>query len=415
MPSSDCNKPLNRQPGSIFRRLPILSALLIVLAVNLLLVAFNPLQKIDPDSLPVGHGWAWWAANEYQKPDKQFDVVVFGSSAMMHPLWLGEATYRNEDVDLVVDHRSRCLEDAIKEGAPGAQPNCFNFAMPGAMPSDDYMIINALFKDNKIPKLIVLTLHPRDLMDNTFGAAATSRHYKYLSRLLDEKPPLELAMPELWRRIVYYLEQSVFVKSKNHDLQLLASEQIRSYLKPILLQIPKCKLDDKANEDRKLAIYVDELQKGVWVAHPTAPYNFIEAIDDCRRRFKKSNQEQFENQKTWLKLCLESCKQKGIKVIIVNTPVTAMVKQLMPAGTYERHLSTIKSAAEEYNCAFLNADEKVKYGQLDYTDWIHMNGDGGIKVLQCIGASIAKNEQLKACLPHAQNDKQLAANQKARM
>lgn len=403
MPSSDCNKPLNRQPGSIFRRLPILGALIIVLAINLFLAMANPLQKVDPESLPVGHGWAWWAANEYQKPNKHFDIVVFGSSAMMHPLWLGEATYRNEDVDLVVDHRSRCLEDAIKNVAPNAQPSCFNFAMPGAMPSDDYMIVNALFKKDKTPKLLVITLHPRDLMDNTFGAAASSRHYKYLSRFVEPKPPEELAMPELWRRIVYHLEQSLFIKSKNHDIQLLASEQIRTLVKPMLLQLPKSNLDAKANEDRKLAIYVDELQQGVWIAHPTAPYHFIEATDDCRKRFKKSNQGQFDNQIAWLKLCLDSCKHKGIKVVLVNTPATDMVKQIMPPGTYERHVGTIKLLAKEYGCPFLDADKDVKYGQTDFTDWIHMNGDGGMKVLQCIGTFIGDNKELALCLPQARN------------
>jgi hypothetical protein len=401
MSTLDSTKSANPCPGSVFRRLPILGALLIVLVVNLLLVAFNPLQKIDPESLPVGHGWAWWAANEFQKPAKSFNVVVFGSSAMMHPLWLGEATYRNEDVDLVVDHRSRCLEDAIKKGAPGTQPSCFNFAMPGVMPSDDYMVINALFKSDKKPNLVVISLHPRDLMDNTFGPAASSRHYKYLSRFVEPKPPLELAMPELWRRLVYHVEQTMFIKSKNHDIQLIASEQIRSAVKPMLSQLPASKLDAKANEDRKLAIYVDELQQGVWIAHPTAPYHFINALDDCQRRFKKPNQEQFDNQSKWLKLCIETCQKQGIAVLLVNTPVTPMVKQLMPKGTYERHLSTIKNIAEEYNCGFLNTDEIANCQQLDFTDWIHMNGNGGIKVLQCIGAHIANDKQLQASLPHA--------------
>lgn len=398
MSNSDSTKPANPPSGSLFRRLPILGALLIVLVFNLLLAVFNPLQKIDPESLPVGHGWAWWAANEYRKPEKSFNVVVFGSSAMMHPLWLGEATYRNEDVDLVVDHRSRCLEDAIKKGAPGTKPNCFNFAMPGVMPSDDYMIVNGLFRKDKKPNLIVISLHPRDLMDNTFGPAASSRHYKYLARFVEPKPPLELAMPELWRRLVHHLEQTLYIKSKNHDIQLVASEQIRTAVKPILSQLPVSKLDAKSNEDRKLAIYVDELQQGVWIAHPTAPYHFLNAIDDCKRRFKKSNNEQFDNQTKWLRLCIETCKKKGIEVVLVNTPVTQMVKQLMPKGTYERHLSTIQSVAKEYNCSFLNTDELANCRQLDFTDWIHMNGSGGIKVLQCIGTHIANDKKLQASL-----------------
>ncbi|MBX9771889.1 MAG: DUF1574 family protein [Candidatus Obscuribacterales bacterium] len=401
MSSSDSNKPFNPKPGSIFSRLPIIGALIIVLALNLVLALANPLQKIDPENLPVGHGWAWWAANEYQKPDSTFNTVVFGSSAMMHPLWLGEATFRNEDVDLVVDHRSRCLEEAIKKGAPGTQPSCFNFAMPGAMPSDDYMIMKALFKSDKKPKLVVITLHPRDLMDNTFGSAATSRHYKYLSRFVDTRPLLELAMPEVWRRLVYQLEQTLFIKSKNHDIQLLASESIGSAMKPLLAHLPKSQLDAKDNEDRKLAIYVDELQQGVWIAHPTAPYHFINALDDCLRRFKKPNDAQFKNQTTWLKMCLSTCKQEGIQVLLVNTPVTDTVKQLMPPGTYERHLSTIQALSVEYNCPVLNANEATQYEQTDFTDWIHMNGDGGQKVLGCIGKFIADNQQLKASLPIA--------------
>lgn len=395
------------------KRLPIVGALFIVLAVNLLLFILNPLKSWEHYVEPTTRGWAWWATTDFLSRQQPANVVVFGSSAVMHPLWLQEAAFRNQDVEIVVDHQSRYLESVIKKYSPTAEPICFNFGLPGCMPSDDYMIMRALFKAERKPKIAVIGLHPRDLMDNTFSCAASSKHFQHMARFTDAEPLLELSMPQFWRRMAYRLESLLFLKSKHDDIQQLLTDCLRPVTDRCFGGLPRNPLDGTAEEDRRLACYAIDIEKGVWIAHPTSPYWYVEATADCRKRFKKSNESLFENQKTWLKMCLDICKKEEIKAVIVNMPTTATVRQSMPPATRERHLRTVKELAAAYGCPFLDIDVEGRYEAQDFTDWIHMDASGGEKVLAAIGKFIGETSELSSCL--ANPDAKLAVSGKRTM
>jgi hypothetical protein len=394
------NQSFFQQAMRAFKEIPFLGAIVLVLIVNLALASSNPFKAVDPEKLPSIHGWAYWATKDLLTRQDKPNVVVFGSSAVMQPLWWQEAAYRGSDVDLVSDHQSRYLGHVIQKYSPATSPNCFNFALPGAMPSDEYMIIQTMIKSNRQPKIIVMGLHPRDLMDNSFNCAASSKHYQYLSRYNPDLATslLNLSMPQLWRRLAYQVESLLFLRQKKSEVQLVVSEEIESAEHPWLSCLPESPLSATDLKDKKLAIYVDEIEKGVWIAHPTSPYQYVDATFDCVRRFKKTNNELFVNQKAWLEMSLAACRKAGIGVVLVNMPRTEILSRVMPPGTYERHVQLIKSLAESYGDAYLDIDVSGRYRLDDYTDWIHMNAGGGRKVLDAIGEFIGKDNALAALI-----------------
>lgn len=378
-----------------FKSIPLVGALAILIVVNLGLVLLDPIKKIDVDSLPTIRTWSYWAAQDYRSLPKAPDIVFVGSSVMMHPTWWQEAAYRNKDVDLVADHVSHYSEDMIRKYAGIANLRCFNFGLPGAVPSDGYMITKALFKDERKPKIVVIGMVPRDMVDNDFGHAASSRHYHYLSRFVDKSGLEPLAVPNIWERPQYWVNDFIYFKGKGQPIQQVLRYSVEQACKPVLSSLPGSPLDHVTDEDRKFAMHRAELEKGVWVAHPTTPYFYAAIADaDCMKRYATPNNELFENQKTWLEMNLKALKEENIKVLLINMPVTSIALRCMRDGVYDRHVKTLKTLASKYDCDYLDAQASGKFGPKDFTDWAHMDASGGETLHALIAEFIAGKKPL---------------------
>lgn len=384
--------------SKVFKSGPLPWAALVFVLANLAFFALNPFGKVDPDALPVARNWVWWATHEFIDSKKAPKVVVLGSSVVMHPLWHHEADFRQQTVDLVADHRSRFLEHVIAENSPMKGVECFNFGLPGSMASDDYMVVKALFKPDKKPNLLVLGICPRDMVDNRFNCAGSSKHFQYLSRFTDTKGLLDLSMPQWWQRAGYLATESVYFSSKAQAAQVIAAETVKKVLQPVEALFPASPLDRKSEEDKRFAMFQDLVEKGFWIAKPNAPFMFMSDTADLKKRFKTANNPMFENQKKWLDLCLQECHDKGIKVVLVNMPNTQIARSVMPTGVYERHTSCLQELSQKWDCLYVNADVPNYYGQKDFTDWCHLSADGGKKAFELIGKAIGADSQAVASL-----------------
>lgn len=382
----------------IFKSGPLAWAVLVFAGLNLAFFAWNPFGNVDPDALPIARNWVWWATHEFIEAKKAPDVVVLGSSVVMHPLWHHEADYREQTVDLVADHRSHFLEHVIGEAASLKNLDCFNFGLPGSMASDDYMISRALFTKDRKPAVVILGICPRDMVDNRFNNAGSSKHFQYLSRFTDARGLLDLSMPQWWQRIGYLTTESVYFSAKAQAAQVVASETVKKIFDPLLSRLPASPLDRKSEEDKRFAMYQNVVEKGFWIAKPKAPFMFVADTADLKKRFKTPNNPLFENQRKWLDMCLEDCQSKGIRVVLVNMPNTQIARGVMPAGVYERHVSTLQELAVARNCLYVNADVPNYYGEKDFTDWCHLSADGGKKAFELIGKALSADKTTVACL-----------------
>lgn len=386
---------------------PVPAALAVFLMLNLLFFSLNPFGNVDPDALPVARNWVWWATHEFVESKKTPDLVVLGSSVVMHPLWHHEADFRQQTVDLVADHESKFLENVIEKNTGIKGLYCYNFGLPGSMASDDYMVVKALFKPEKKPKMVIIGICPRDMVDNRFNCAGSSKHFQYLSRFTQTKHLLDLSMPQWWQRVGYLAGESIYFSSKAQASQVVASETIRNIFQPLTKFLPPSPLDRKSEEDKRFAMYQNLVEKGFWIAKPNAPFMFMEDTADLKKRFKTPNDPLFANQRSWLDLCLADCSKQGIKVALVNMPNTDIAKSVMPEGVYQRHVNCLKELAARWDCLYVDADLPDYYGKKDFTDWCHLSADGGKKAFELIGKEISRDQKLVACLSE-QGQKQIA-------
>ncbi len=368
---------------------PVVIAALLLAVVNGLLYATNPLAKVDPELLMGARSWAWWAVQDYK--NIQPDVVVTGSSMVMHPLWHQEAQYRQQNVELIVDHRSHFLESFLEKAA-GKPVKVFNFGLPGGMASDAFITVRAISQmPQPKPKVAVICLCVRDMMDNSFGCAATSRHYDLFSRLADTSDVAELAVPKPLDKGRVLLRDAVFLKRKNKEVNAVLTAQTHEIANQAYKDLPPSPLDKVSPEKSvKFAFQNDELEQGFWIAKPNVPRWYVEASADCRKRMRRSNDDVFNNQVAFLDLCLKECKQNGIVPVLVNMPTSPVMKQVLKPGMYERHMNALTTMAKKWNVALIDANQDI-YTAEDFTDWAHMHATGGEKAFGIIGRSLAAN------------------------
>lgn len=386
--------------GNFFKSSPLPWALCILILANLVFFAWNPFRNVDPEALPIARNWIWWSVHEYLEWKGAPNVVVCGSSIVMHPLWHHEADYRQQPVDFVADHRSRFLEDVIARSSGIKDLKCFNFGLPGCMASDDYMVVKSMFKADKKPEIMILGICPRDMIDNRFNCAGSSKHFQYLSRFTDARGLLDLSMPNWWQRIGYLTTESIYFAGKAQAAQVIFGEALKTFLQPEVAGLPASPLDLKTEHDKQFAMYQNLVEKGFWIAKPNAPINYVPDLSDLPRRYGHPNTALFKNQKKWLDLCLENCHKMGVKVVLVNMPNTTIARAGMPPGVYDRHVACLKEMANKWNCLFVDADVPNYYEQQhDFTDCFHLSANGGKKAFELIGRAIGNDRDTVANLP----------------
>ena len=374
------------------------AAVLVVLA-NLLLVITNPFKGVDPDSLPTLKSWVFWTTQDYrQEVDPK--VVLLGSSLLMNSVWMQEAEHLQKNVDIVVNRRTQYLESVISKYIKGYEGTCFNFGLPGSMVSDDYMIARTQFDKGHTPKVMVLCLGPRDLMDTSFSCAGATTAFKYLERFTDTKDLLDIAYTSAWPKINFMLREYIYFVDKKYHSQSVLGEQAKGALGPVFAKVAApSAFNLKTDFDKQFAFYRSEVEKGVFIAKPNAQTDsFYDNGKDWKKRFKNSNDEMFDNQKIWLNKCLTEAKAKGITPVLVNMPVSELGIKFIPPLVYKRHVDTLIEMAAKYDCPYVDTMKEGKFDMKDFSDYGHMDASGGKKIVDIVGRSLASDARTRAAL-----------------
>jgi hypothetical protein len=374
----------------------VLIGIVLFFIANAVLWYARPLSKVDPESLPAAHTWTWWATKEYLEQAKAPDVVLLGSSLMMHPISRLDADFHDKNLDYVHHHRSDYLASQLKNSLGLGDTTCFNFALPGSMLSDDYMVTKGLLRDDRCPKVLVLGLSLRDFIDSGVSCPAATPPFKYLMRFVDINDITAIAMPEIWRRLDYYTGNLVYLWSKKLDLQVILTEGTKSALSPLAQRYCAASLIEQADPAKNLPSNLrSEVEEHMFIVNAHQPYSWEDNSAEYAKRYRVKHKDMFEIQKQFLSRLLDCCKERHIAVLLVNMPLSDMNMNLMPAHYYDSYVATMKEVSQKWNCPFLdmNADRQ-QVNKADFYDTAHMNSTGGKKLADRIASWIVKDPQL---------------------
>ncbi len=414
MSNRDITRKLNDRLTKPLASSCALLAIIVAVMINQMLVIWHPLSDVDPESLPAAHTWVWWATREFMDKKETPDLVLLGSSLLMHPVSRLDADFLNRDLDYVRHHRSVYMEVALARRFGLRSPYCFNFALPGGMVSDDYMVTRALLRGQRKPRLIVLALCPRDFMDNGIRWCGGTPAFRYLRRFVDIDDLVELAMPQIWQRFEYLLAKGFYLFDKRLDLQVICAETAKRESGEMLGNVLGA---DASADVCSLPTPPDtrsEVEAGMFIVKAHQERSFADNSAEYKKRYRAANEKIFSIQATFLKKLLTLSKQNGIGVVIVNMPVTAANMQLLPKGTYEAYISVVRDESGRHGSTFIDLNQDHRFEPDDFYDTIHMNAAGGKKFADAILSGIADDRSLCENLGATRTGRYFASQNKGR-
>lgn len=374
-----------------------LSVFVVLLIINIALLGFNPFDKAKLENLPADHSWVYWMTRDLLKLNKAPDVVYVGSSLFMHPLTMQDARYLNRPIDYVDHHRSIYTEDKISEKLLIDKPICFNAGLPGNMVSDDWILIETLLKEDKVPKVIILGLTARDFFDCSVKYPAATPVFKYLSRLIDVEPIIDLAMPNLWERTDHAVAKIVYLWGNKPNVQTLLAENAKQMFLPLTDAICGGRQFSEAQREELLTMNINaQLERGWMVEPPDRDRDFVDNRREYTKRYRSRRPQMWNAQKEFFQRLLNTASDRNIQLVVVNMPITNLNVDMLPSGVYADYLEMVKTMTESKGFRFADLQDDNRFPGHFYYDTVHMNSRGGkelvhaiVEILSDDGATIA--------------------------
>jgi hypothetical protein len=269
---------------------------------------------------------------------------------------------------------------------------CFNFALPGGMISDDYMIFRALIhneeRTRQKPKLIVIGITLRDFLESHVASASSTNTFHYFRHFFNIDDIADISMPEFWQKFDYWQGKFLYIVGKRLDLQVAFDDEIKKAVLAIWGQSFEKAVDAPVLTANVAHNLKTEAEPGDYPLVPREKFLYEDNSAEYKKRFSHPSDKLFRTQTEFLSKLLSQAKADNIRVLLVNMPLTPVNMNLMPAGYYNRYLETVKNATQQYGCAYLNLNDGRTFTDVDFRDTAHMNADGGKKLIDAVVAKI---------------------------
>lgn len=377
-------------------------AVVLFAVINGALVAAQPLAPLNPDRVPARPSWESHRTQDFQATPSAPDVVLLGSSLMMIPTACCDADFLKVTIDPVVHPYSKYLQAKIAEKS-GKQLQCFNFALPGGMISDHFMVVSSLVSPERKPKLLIFGLSLRDFIDSGVECAAATPAYHYFSRYKSDREieaMLPLSMPSLLNRGEYLVDKYIYLFGKRLQMQVLTAYAMQNQAARLLASYPVKKLSEDtstaASANPDAALTGGEVLKGMVALQPDAFYPWQDNSREYKKRFKGKNDGLFKIQQEYMNKTLSQLQEQGIEVLLVNMPLTEANMKLMPEGSYQKYLQVLAQEAEKYGCALLDLNDQKTFVTANFKDPVHMNGSGGKVLIDRIAAKLGSTPSARS-------------------
>jgi len=391
----------------------LLGALLFVLTDFSLRLFFHP----DPIETPY-RSWIYSAVADYPATGPKPKIVILGSSLMVAAVNDGDAATLGEEIDGTTHHRSITLERALtgqlKDGGTtdtkaevpkeAKAPLSQSFAIGGQMASDAYAILRTLFnsKDDSIkerftpPQVIVWGIAPRDLMDATFTDPDISTTVMYLDNLNADHDALGTRKPYIWRQMEYLADACFSPYGQRQHFVVLQKQATIGLLCALHMMTP-AEFGTVKTPQELLLIARRELPEDngmhQWMVKPQRQpiTKFEDNSKEYTSRYNPFKEKLFDLQAKYLDQFLILSHLLGIKVVLVNMPLTADNMALIPAGKYQLYLKTVQELVTRSQATFVDFNDGKQFTHEFFNDPVHLNGYGSQRFFEKVGKIVSQD------------------------
>lgn len=361
-------------------RLVLHSALFAIglfLLVNAAMLAFLGPPRAYSNNVWNGTGSIDITLKDYNALAKKPDVVLLGSSIVMYPFWAMDFNNDKKNTgDIFHHHRSYSMEKALSSG--DKKPEVFSLAIFGQMASDVYIFANELFKPGESPKVAVWGIAPRDFYDAELAGPMNTITFQRMVGLGNLGQYAEQYLPSHQQKLDFVLSKGVYL----YGQRWYAQKEIRKGFNKVYNTI--------------FGVTETEYkpQTGFNVNHqgalPDPKFLWDLSVKEYKSRYRNIDTDKLSMQMSFSKKLIEMCKQKGVKLIVVNMPLSDSNRGIMPDGFYDAYIKEVKSLAQAGGADFVDLGANPQFVRMDYWDTAHMNHTGGYKLVDMLAPTIKK-------------------------
>ncbi len=359
----------------------------------------------DAQARDEGKPASWWLAKSYLDLPEAPNAVLLGSS-QVGGLQAADADTLNRPVDFVRDHRSPTLEKELSNRI-GGSPEIFTAALPGAMMSDHFLITQALFSAGKQPNAVILTLSPRDFIDNSLPCAAATGPFRFFSKYVRLGQLQEVAFPDLWSRVDFSVSQGMPLRRLSTLVEIKGGESGTS------VEREKAETDAERQARYIMGGYAGNVRPGQSKINPHLPVFFVDNTLDYQKRYKNINPPTYAVQMRFFKELLKSMQERGIRVVAIGMPLFVTNREILPPQFWNQFRSRISRACTEYGAEWCDLCENPEFTADDFCDTVHLNALGGAKLAKCLAEAISQRPALAQAMKASPDDGRAIAGSKS--
>lgn len=362
------------------------------------------------------------------KASKRPDIMIIGSSLPMCAFFYTErppffdlnegAKIRDLKLNLLQSYPKAGYFTAKIKELTGKELQVYNFAGAACMVSDTKLVMERTLAANKKPEIIIYGIGLRDFVDNINPPPGDTPYYKALcnapfvlknlGQLMRFHSFTDLSICAICK--LYEMRNEVRISAEHYacvalkhpstielafiisDLnkQLKAKQdaaltkKLPPEIKPQLIVTTGTQAEKQTD---KLAAAAGNAAKEPPPKSPGAsaqpkleaetkaaqPSSTLSTLD-YKQRYTPANYERLNAEMNELQGLIASCKKQGIKLVLINMPVSQGHKTLSPPGLRQKYLSKLRAIAPAATL-FLDYENET-LADKDFFDTVHLNGTG---------------------------------------
>lgn len=325
--------------------------------------------------------------------NKRPQLLVLGSSLPMEAIARYDAeftgSFDEKNLDAVRKYTGASYLEHLIAEKNGASMTAFNLTCVACMASDAELILRRVVEAGRAPQIVIFGIGPRDFIDNIVPAVGKTPVCRLLTNritlpeIVSQARPLDETRDLLMGQLVYLYKVRGDYKTMltgwacdllSHPADLFESNQ--------LAKIEKQKAQTAAPRTALKA-----------PSEPATKSSQFADLPEWKERYLPANFERFEKEKASFENMLATCKKNGIRMIVVNMPLTSENKKLIPDKLYARYKNEVCKLPAQFGDELIDLDSNKAFQQSDFYDSAHVNSQGGKKV-QDLMVSSAKTLSL---------------------
>jgi len=332
-----------------FRLSAALCAMLLLALFNGWVSVSHPLSDAPTANLDTGEVRRAEAA--FKEADADPKILFMGSSLVLASMTQAESNFLAKPIARMVHRRNYFTEQLLSDFS--ARPRAYCMAIGGSMSSDDYLLLKNVILPAHKPDALVIGVAPRDFQDNLMPSVPSTETFRSQANMFDAVEYFsrkrrinsnELIEVALGRLCAFYNYRT--------DIRDYMVLRIKKTMQACMPWVAFYRYDEHGVLRPTRHGQFPEEVKGTPMILPneSMPHMPVQTtLENYRLRYAPINSQQNAQQFSYFERLLKLCRERQIKVVVVNMPLSRANLALVPDGFYAYYKQRVTEACQSYD------------------------------------------------------------------